>query len=156
MPKVNQLSPTGDLCFSGTSTLPANLTSGASVRIRFTKRLLIRTRGTHTFTYEEFITLIARIKAFINSKPLTPITSDFDYLSPGYFLIRRPLLVVPSQTPFDSTVSLTQRWKLFDQCQQAFWRKWSSEYLSTLQERSKWTTAVPNVNINDMVVVIDY
>ncbi|KAL4104619.1 hypothetical protein QTP88_019913 [Uroleucon formosanum] len=42
-----------------------------------------------------------------------------------------------------------------DQCHQSFWRRWSSEYLTTLQERSRWTKGVPNVKIDDMVVVVD-
>ncbi|KAF0757580.1 DUF5641 domain-containing protein [Aphis craccivora] len=37
----------------------------------------------------------------------------------------------------------------------AFWRRWSTEYLTTLQERSKWTRKVNNINVNDMVVVVD-
>lgn len=46
-------------------------------------------------------------------------------------------------------------WKLLDQCHQTIWRRWSSEYLTTLQERSKWTRSIPNLRVNDMVVVVD-
>lgn len=42
-----------------------------------------------------------------------------------------------------------------DQCHQAFWRRWSAEYLTTLQERSKWTTGSPPVKVDDMVVIVD-
>ncbi|XP_008188328.1 uncharacterized protein LOC103310788 [Acyrthosiphon pisum] len=126
--------------------------------VRSTKRLLIRTMGTHVLTYEEFTTLLTRIEAVLNSRPLTPLTTDptdLDYLSPGHFLIGQPLLAVPPRVSFESRVNLTQRWKLLDQCHQAFWRRWSTEYLTSLQGRSKWTTEAPNVKVNDMVVVID-
>lgn len=126
--------------------------------VRSTKRLLIRTMGTHTFTYEEFTTLLTRIEAVLNSRPLTPMSTDptdLDYLSPGHFLIGQPLLAIPPRVAFESRVNLVQRWKLLDQCHQAFWRRWSTEYLTSLQGRSKWTAETPNVRINDMVVIID-
>jgi len=126
--------------------------------VRSTKRLLIRTMGTHVLTYEEFTTLLTRVEAVLNSRPLTPLTmdpTDLEYLSPGHFLIGQPLLAVPPRVSFESRVNLTQRWKLLDQCHQAFWRRWSTEYLTSLQGRSKWATEAPNVKVNDMVVIID-
>ncbi|KAF0712111.1 Integrase catalytic domain-containing protein, partial [Aphis craccivora] len=107
--------------------------------VRSTKRLLIRTM-------------------VLNLRPLTPLTTDptdLEYLSPGHFLIGQPLLAVPPRVSFESRVNLTQRWKLLDQCHQAFWRRWSTEYLTSLQGRSKWATEAPNVKVNDMVVIID-
>jgi len=126
--------------------------------VRSTKRLLLRTMGTHIFSYEEFTTLLTRVEAILNSRPLTPLTtnpSDLEYLSPGHFLIGQPLLAVPPRTTLDSRINLTQRWKLLDQCHQAFWRRWATEYLTSLQSRSKWVRDTPNVNVNDMVVIID-
>lgn len=52
-------------------------------------------------------------------------------------------------------VGLATHRKLLDQCHQAFWRRLSPEYLTALQVRSKWTKTVPNIQINDMVVIID-
>lgn len=52
-------------------------------------------------------------------------------------------------------VGLATRRKLLDQYLQTFWRRWSSEYLTTIQASSKWTKTVPNIQINDMVVIID-
>lgn len=42
-----------------------------------------------------------------------------------------------------------------DQCHRAFWRRWLSEYLNTLQSRPKWIEGVPNLKANEMVIVID-
>jgi len=126
--------------------------------VRSTKRLLVRVMGTHIFTYEEFITVLSRVEAVLNSRPLTPASPDphdLECLTPGHFLIGQPLLAIPPRSNPDSARSLTKRWKLMDQCHQTFWRRWSGEYLTTLQGRSKWTEGVPNLNIDDMVVVID-
>ncbi|XP_025193649.1 uncharacterized protein LOC112593471 [Melanaphis sacchari] len=126
--------------------------------VRSTKRLLVRVIGTHIFTYEEFITVLARVEAILNSRPLTPASPDphdLECLTPGHFLIGQPLLAIPPRSDPASSRSLTNRWKLMDQCHQAFWRRWSGEYLTTLQERSKWTEGVPNLKVKDMVVLVD-
>lgn len=126
--------------------------------VRSTKRLLVRIIGTHVFTFEEFSTILSRIEAILNSRPLTPASNDphdLDCLTPGHFLIGQPLLTVPPRSTPDNVRNVRDRWKLVDQCHQAFWRRWSNEYLTTLQQRSKWSGSVPNLKINDMVVVID-
>ncbi|KAL4141999.1 hypothetical protein QTP88_004531 [Uroleucon formosanum] len=94
--------------------------------VRSTKRLLVRVIGTHIFTYEEFSTVLARVEAILNSRPLTPASSDphdLECLTPGHFLIGQPLLAIPPRSNPESSIKLTQRWKLMDQCHQAFWRR---------------------------------
>lgn len=114
--------------------------------------------GPHTFTYEEFTTWLCRVEAVLNSRPFTLFSTDphdLENLTPGHFLITQPFLTVPPRTLADSSRPLTNRWKLLDQCHQAFWRRWSSEYLHTLQERTKWTVDQPIVKRNNMVVIKD-
>ncbi|XP_044749746.1 uncharacterized protein LOC123310345 [Coccinella septempunctata] len=43
--------------------------------------------------------------------------------------------------------------KLGEQMKQDFWKKWTSEYLSRLQQRSKWTDKKENMKIGDIVLV---
>lgn len=114
--------------------------------------------GTHNFSYEEMSTVLCRIEAVLNSRPLTPLSSDpndLTCLAPGHFLVGQPLLAIPPRVNIDSNRPINNRWKLLDQCHQAFWRRWSREYLHTLQERTKWVSGQPNVGINDMVVIRD-
>lgn len=123
--------------------------------IRSVKTLLVRTLGSHNPTLEELSTVLCRIEAALNSRPLTPMSSssqDLDYLTPGHFLIGQPLLAVP-ETPVSEETRLISRWKLLNQCCQAFWRRWSSEYLSSLQNRTKWSKTQPNIKVGDMVIV---
>jgi len=75
--------------------------------VRSTKTLLSRVMGCHHLTLEELSTVLCRIEAVFNSRPLTPMSSsplDLDYLTPGHFLIGRPLLSVPD-LPMPETVS---------------------------------------------------
>jgi len=39
---------------------------------------------------------------------------------------------------------------------QGFWKKWHQEYLTTLQQRPKWTTSTPNLSIGDVDLVKEY
>lgn len=126
--------------------------------VRSAKILMVKIMREHTFTLEEFNTMLCRVEAILNSRPLTPTSSDpgeVDCLTPGHFLIGRPLLAVLETEVPESSRPLVQRWKLLNQCIQSFWRRWRHEYLQTLQTRSRWTTDAPNICVDDMVVVKD-
>lgn len=44
--------------------------------VRSTKRLLIRVIGNHIFTYEELTTILCCVETVLNSRPLTPASTD--------------------------------------------------------------------------------
>lgn len=126
--------------------------------VKSAKSIMVRIMGEHTFTLEEFNTILCRVEAILNSRPLIPNSTDpneVDYLSPGYFLIGQPLLAVPEEPIAPSQISLRNRWKLINQCAQAFWRRWRDEYLQTLQTRGCWTADAPNLAVNDIVIIKD-
>lgn len=110
--------------------------------------------GTHKLIYEEITTVLCRIEAVLNSRPLTPSSTDphdLESLTPSHFLIVQPLLALPPRISEFPERSITDRWKLFDHYHQTFWCRWSSEYLHTLQERSKWAHGQPNLEAGQMV-----
>jgi len=124
--------------------------------VRSAKSLLVRIMGEHTFTYEEFSTVLCRVEAILNSRPLTPASTDpaeIDCLTPGHFLIGQPLLAVPEVDVPVTSRTLVNRWKLVNQCVQSFWRRWRSEYLQTLQPRGRWNRDSKNIVVDDMVVI---
>jgi len=130
--------------------------------VRSTKTLLVRVMGCHNTTFEEMSTVICRIEAVLNSRPITPMTSsplDLDYLTPGHFLIGQPLLAVPDLNIPEDHAKLVHRWKLLHQCHQSFWRRWSNKYLCSLQVRHKWfkwLSHKTNLAVGDMVIVKDH
>lgn len=41
---------------------------------------------------------------------------------------------------------------MITQVVQCFWKRWKSDYLNTLMQRTKWTTPSRNIQVNDVVV----
>lgn len=106
--------------------------------VKSAKRHLVRIIGATHLTFEEFQTTLCEIEAVLNSRPLAPLSSDpndLNYLSPGHFLIGTPLNSFPTLDLNDVNTNTLLRWQIVEQMRQHFWRRWSSDYLSSLQER---------------------
>ena len=117
-----------------------------------------RVVGDHTLTYEEFQTLAAQIEVCLNSRPLSPLTSDPDDLKaliPGHFLIGATLVSLPE--PYFSTLEIyitpRQRWHLVQKMLADFWKLWSREVLLELQRRVKWLEPNGHIQENDLVIL---
>ncbi|KAL4082401.1 hypothetical protein QTP88_029999 [Uroleucon formosanum] len=124
--------------------------------VKSTKYHLRRVIGTQLLTYEEMSTLSARIEGILNSRPLTALSTDphdLCALSPGDFLIGQPLVAIPENDMTSTPTNRLNRWELIRHMYQSFWKRWSNEYLTSLQSRSKWTHQQPNVNMGDLVLV---
>jgi hypothetical protein len=106
-------------------------------------------------TYEEFYTILTQIEACLNSRPLTSLCSSdegIEALTPGHFLVNKPIMALPDHSSTQS-LSLLRRWKLCQALVSHFWKRWSTEYLVTLNKFSKWRTPKDNVNVGDVVVL---
>lgn len=75
-------------------------------------------------------------------------------LTPGHFLIGRPLEALPSHRYTESILGL-KRWKLCQALTQHFWKRWSTEYLNGLQRFNKWKRPKRNLQVNDIVLIKD-
>lgn len=111
--------------------------------VKSAKHHMSRVIGQAHLTFEEMSTVLCEIEAILNSRPLTPLSNDpndLTYLSPGHFLVGTALNSIPSRDLHDVSENRLTRWQRIEQVRQHFWRRWSVEYLSSLQERSKWKT----------------
>jgi len=50
---------------------------------------------------------------------------------------------------------LKVRWNKVQQLVQQFWKRWRSEYLQSLQIRSKWCKIRQNVQVGDLVLILE-
>ncbi|KAL1447478.1 hypothetical protein WDU94_008923, partial [Cyamophila willieti] len=107
--------------------------------VRRVKTHLYKVIGSQILSYEELYTIFTEIELICNTKPLCSIDSDASApqaLTPAHFLMQQPAesLLCAGEVP----LPLSQRFKLVSQLVQSFWKRFSNEYLSQLQERAKW------------------
>ncbi|XP_014486671.1 PREDICTED: uncharacterized protein LOC106750684 [Dinoponera quadriceps] len=71
--------------------------------------------GEATLTYEEMATLLAKVEACMNSRPIAAMSDDPEDLlplTPGHFLIGTPLLSIPEPLLTEESTSRLTHWKL--------------------------------------------
>lgn len=124
--------------------------------VKATKHHLKRLGGGHTFTFEQLATLLAKITACLNSRPLTPLSTDpkdLLVLTPGHFLTGQPI-ITPLQPAWSSTPSnRLNAWQRIEQMRQEFWNRWRDEYLMELHRRNKCADHQRAFRIGDLVFV---
>ncbi|XP_066258792.1 uncharacterized protein [Euwallacea similis] len=124
--------------------------------VKSVKHHLKRVAGNANLTFEQLITLLAQIEAILNSRPLSPMSqdpNDLTPLSPAHFLIGRSTTELPDpdlQHVPANRLSVFQRIQLI---KQHFWKQWSKEYISELQQRVKWKTQQQDVQEGVLVLV---
>ena len=126
--------------------------------VKIVKRHLQRTIGKSILQFEELNTLLIQIEAIVNSRPISPISSDPDDLmplTPAHFLIGRSLTSLPESVYQNKRIPMEQNWKATQSLRAHFWKRWKSEYLNNLQRREKWTNEIKNINVGDLVMVRD-
>ncbi|XP_014207267.1 uncharacterized protein LOC106638541 [Copidosoma floridanum] len=124
--------------------------------MKSTKFHLKRVVGDQILTFVEFSTFLCRLEACLNSRPLCPLTDDpldLNPLTPAHLLTLRASYFVPEHDLLAERVSPLQRRKLISQSVQVFRKRWSSEYLSILQARSKWLTPQRSMQVGDLILI---
>lgn len=109
-------------------------------------------------TFEEMYTVLVRIEACLNSRPIAALNddpTDLTMLTPGHLAtgaqIITPMPPVPEQIPTSGRIN----WKTIRALEADIWERWQADYLPTLQLRNKWTAERPNLAVGDFVVIND-
>ncbi len=104
----------------------------------FTNHHLKRAVGSIRLTFEEFVTVTTEIEGILNSRPIVPMSTDpndYNALTPGYFLIGRPLISIPEPNLTESSDNYLSRWQKTTKLVQMVWKNWSRDYLNHLQKK---------------------
>ncbi|GBP08516.1 hypothetical protein EVAR_77195_1 [Eumeta japonica] len=126
--------------------------------VKSIKYHLRRVLGLTHLTYDEMCTCLTQIEAILNSRPLTPLsidTSDLTPLTPAHFLIGRSLTFVPYPQITEANVTNIRRLKRIEYIKQHFWKRFSKEYISCLQQKSKWCMQRGELTNGTMVLIKD-
>lgn len=79
--------------------------------------------------------------------------TDMTAITPGHFIVGgqiiRPLGPRVANVPMNRLSS----WEVLHNIEQNFWDRWSSDYLTELQQRNKWFRPNGNMKLGDLVYV---
>lgn len=124
--------------------------------VKSVKYHLKRVVGAHTLSQSEFSTLLCQIEACLNSRPISALTddpNDLSALTPGHFIIGRPLVAIPEESTLEINPHRLDRWQHVRRMSEQIWRSWSADYLHTLHQRRKWQQDCSNLQINELVIL---
>lgn len=126
--------------------------------VKTMKHHLTRECANRSFDYEQFSTLLCKIEAIINSRPLMPMSddpTDLQVLTPAHFLIGRSLIAKPERDFIPVNAGRLDRFNSLQQVQQKFWASWYHDYLHHLQTRPQKFRAINEFHIGDLVLLKD-
>ncbi|XP_058443677.1 uncharacterized protein LOC131425643 [Malaya genurostris] len=112
--------------------------------------------GNSILRADEFQTVVTQIEACLNSRPITQMSNDhrdLEALTPGHFLIQRSLTAIPEPNLTEIPDNRLSKWQRLQQFTQTIWKRWSTDYLSDLQNRNKWSRRKNNLHIGTMVLI---
>ena len=94
----------------------------------------------------------------LNPRPLSAQSSDPNDLiplTPGHFLTLEPLNSFPGEDLSNLKLNSLSRWQLIQRLHFDFWRRWKTEYLHTLQQRTKLVDPQTEIKLNTLVLLTD-
>ena len=126
--------------------------------IRSVRKVLGLISAETTFSEEGLATLCVEVEGIVNSRPLSPL-SFVDGLDKP--LTPRDVLMICADSglpPVDSSSTdayFVNRWRHVQHFADVFWKRWSKEYLPTLNYHQKWLKPCRNICVNDIVILVD-
>ena len=125
--------------------------------VKSMKKHLHKIAGSTPLTFEEMSTILCEIEACLNSRPILPTTSHdqdgLQTLTSGHFLVYGQPTALQSDPRMSDELHLQRKWNLCKVIVAQFWKRWTTEYLHTLQAKTKWNQQKPNLQVEDIVIV---
>ena len=126
--------------------------------VRSVKRVLYDILGSRRVTEEVLGTTLCLVEQALNSRPITPVSTDsreLEALTPNHFLLGQNATSFPSLLPgehFDHK----KRYVRAQSYANAIWSRWFREYVPSLNKRVKWHTHSEfTLKTGDLVWVIE-
>ena len=123
--------------------------------IKLTRKAMKAVMKDRTYYEKSLINLLCEIEAMLNSTPLLPYSndlSDFDELTPNYFIIKRFDNFAPGDFNEDN-ISSRKKFKSVQSYSNEFWRRFIKEYITSLSKRTKWFRDQRNFEVGDLLLM---
>jgi len=120
--------------------------------------LFYKTTATRKYIFGELSTLLTKIEACLNSRPLSPMSedpTDLLALTPGHFFVGGPLLSIVEPKVKGETKSILNRWHHLKSLHQELCTRWKDEYLKELHKSKNSQVPTENLRGGDIVVFKD-
>lgn len=124
--------------------------------IKSSKFHLRRVIGNTLLNFEEMSTLLSQVESTLNSRPISPLSadpSDLQPLTPAHFLIGRPSAALPDPDLAEVPESRLSIFQKVQKMHQHLWKRWNKEYVSELQQRSKWRINISQLAADALVLI---
>jgi hypothetical protein len=126
--------------------------------IRTVRKIMMALISQQTLDDEGLSTLMCEVESIVNGRPITTVSSDprdAEPLTPNHLLLLRSSVELPMDHFVKADLYARKRWRQIQYMADQFWRRWTREYLPSLQQRSKWVTHRRNFAVGDIVLVVD-
>ena len=121
-----------------------------------------RTEGNHVLSFEELTTLCCQVRKILNSCPIGVISvnlKDGELLIPAQLICGTKLKSLPTiKTPKKAGITgctAATRWVDIQYVLLHFRKPLSKEYVTSLQEREKWSEEINDLKLGDVVFITD-
>jgi len=126
--------------------------------IRSVRNVLSAVLKEQTIDDESLSTLMCEVESILNGRPLTKASddpTDPEALTPNHILLLRHGSSIPPGLFTKEDNYTRRRWRQVQYLADVFWRRWTREYLPTLQMRQKWIQPQRNFAVGDIVLLAD-
>ncbi|XP_077978766.1 uncharacterized protein LOC144434185 [Glandiceps talaboti] len=126
-------------------------------QIRTIRQILSAITKEQQLDDEGLQTLLCEVEHIINSRPITAVSDDArdpEALTPNMIITMKGASLPPSLTEKNDLYA-RRRWRQVQYMADIFWKRWTHEYLPSLQQRQKWLETKPNVAVGDIVLIAD-
>ena len=125
--------------------------------VRSFKHVFYAVLGNRRLTDEILTTTFCLVEQSLNARPLVPVSSDatdLDALTPNHFLLGSAGSVLPSHQRAE--IDHRKRYVRAQAYSDTIWNRWLTEYVPSLNKRSKWSSQPERqLKTGDLVWIIE-
>ncbi|KAK3091116.1 hypothetical protein FSP39_017229 [Pinctada imbricata] len=127
------------------------------IHVRSCRIILKSLAGEQILTDEKLLTLVAEVEKIVNDRPITTVSNDPrdpPALTPNMLLLMKNDKGLPQGLYNSRDVYAKCWWRQVQYLADVFWKRWTHEYLPSLQTQSKWQQPHRNLEKGEVVLVV--